>query len=139
MASGNLFGGQYLYIVADIASFNASAVTYTKKAFIPPNFLSSLPTKTLKNDPRNVLWGAATKGVIFSVMSKNNGFKIDTAIDINPAKQNKYMAMSGVKIISPSDFMLTENNGTIIYIMNSNYYSEIVDLTKNQFQYKNVA
>lgn len=134
-ASGRLFGGQYLYIVADLASIDVSAVKMDKEASFPPDFLQSVPSG--RSAENCVIWGASTKGVIFSLLCQRNGFQINTAVDINPAKQGRYLPVTGVKVLSPEDFMKSKAN-SVIYVMNSNYYAEIKDMTKNSFEYRKV-
>jgi hypothetical protein len=60
---------------------------------------------------------------------------VDLVVDINPAKQGKYLPVTGLKVHSPEDFvrMLPEKNP--IYVMNSNYLDEIKCLSGNKFTY----
>lgn len=56
-------------------------------------------------------------------------------IDINPAKQGKFMAGSGLRISSPKEGTREMHAGDDIFVMNSNYLQEIAALTNNQFNY----
>ena len=53
------------------------------------------------------IWGASSKGVIFSNHMARGGVKLDLAIDVNPAKQNRYIAATGLKIVSPQEALRT--------------------------------
>jgi hypothetical protein len=56
-------------------------------------------------------------------------------IDINPAKQGKFTAGTGLRVHSPEEALAVLRPGTDIYIMNSNYLSEIIRESHNQFNY----
>ena len=68
-------------------------------------------------------------------MMERNGIKVDIVIDINPAKQGKYLAATGIKVQSPAEAMQRLAFGADLFVMNSNYLSEIQDITKHQFNY----
>jgi hypothetical protein len=63
------------------------------------------------------------------------GFPVDAVIDINPAKQGKFLPVTGLKVQSPQVVLPTLEPGTPIFVMNSNYLQEIKSLTNNQFTY----
>ena len=83
-------------------------------------------------------WGGASKGVIFSLFMQRAGIKVDTVIDINPAKQEKYLAGTGLLVQSPSQALKHLLPNANIFVMNSNYLSEIIALTNNKFNYLTV-
>jgi SAM-dependent methyltransferase len=135
--SGNIFGGQYLYVVADMATLKNPKLNNPHESFnFRYDFLNTL-YKTIKiaKIQRNVIWGGASKGVIFSLYLQRAGIDIEYIIDINPAKQNKFTGASGIKIFSPEDVMPNLKYGQNIFVMNSNYLQEIKDITNNQFNY----
>lgn len=141
---GHLFGGQYIYVVADIKSIQTPSCADGCEIKLPNNFLQSIEAsrKTLtdaqKNNINTVIWGAASKGVLFSLYMKTRNFTPEFAIDINPAKQNHYLPVSGLHIISPADALRTLSPGDIIIVMNSNYLSEIIEQTNNIFDYRTI-
>ena len=51
------------------------------------------------------IWGGASKGVIFALLMERAGVRIDTVIDINPAKQGRYLAATGLRVQSPDEAM----------------------------------
>lgn len=63
------------------------------------------------------------------------GAKIDVVIDINPAKQDKYLAATGLRVRSPGEAMRSLAPDADLFVMNSNYLNEIQELTARQFNY----
>lgn len=138
--AGRLFGGQYLYVVADLGTLRSPAAGAASRVEFPQDFLDGVQRLTLlpKKGNRRAVWGAASKGVIFSLYLKRAGVGIDLAIDINPAKQGKYLAVTGLRIASPDEALLNLNPGDDIFVMNSNYLEEIVSQSGDQFNYLTV-
>jgi hypothetical protein len=58
----------------------------------------------------------------------NAGIKVDNLIDINPNKQGKFTALTGIQIISPEEFN-EKGSGSTLIIVNPNYEHEIRKLT----------
>ena len=73
--------------------------------------------------------------MIFALYMQRAGVEMDLIIDINPAKQGKFIAASGLKISSPDEGRKTLVKNDKIFVMNSNYLKEIVELSHNQFNY----
>jgi hypothetical protein len=63
------------------------------------------------------------------------GVNIDLIIDINPAKQGRFIAASGLKVTSFEDAQKRLEKNDNIFVMNSNYLKEIVELSHNEFNY----
>ncbi len=140
--SGQLFGGQYLYVVADLASLqtprNTDKGLYSDKLF-PEDFLADIDRfAALAKSRRNAIWGGASKGVIFALYMQRAGVSIDSVIDINTAKQNKFIAGTGLKVSAPAQALSQLQQGDIIFVMNSNYLPEIIAESNNQFTYLQV-
>lgn len=134
--SGHVFGGQYLYIVADLATLHKPVLALQDQCVFPDDFLDGIKrVAALVKGHRNAIWGGASKGVIFALYMQRAGVDVELVIDINPAKQNKYMAGSGLRISSPSDGMKLLQDGDDIVVMNSNYLQEIVAISQNRFNY----
>lgn len=72
-----------------------------------------------------VVWGMATKGVIFSNIVDPHKEIIDYCIDINATKQFKYSAITGHQILPPSVLIKEHHPKALIVIMNTNYFREI--------------
>ena len=132
--SGAVFNGQYLYVVADLSTIRDPTIDMNDRVSFPENF-----TKTLLKKPSaskaSAIWGGASKGVIFALLKKRNGQAIDMAIDINPAKQGKYLAATGLEVLSPPKALVILPRGSTVYVMNSNYIEEIKCMSNNAFNY----
>jgi SAM-dependent methyltransferase len=134
--SGNIFGGQYLYAVADLATLRKPVLSQADAFLFPANFLSDIKhLATLAKGKKNAVWGGASKGVIFTLYLQRAGINIDYVIDINPAKQGKYLAATGICVSSPEVALDKIEKGSDVFVMNSNYLEEIIKLSKNQFNY----
>ncbi len=136
---GHSFGGQYLYVIADLASLTEPTVGKYDKISFPSDFKSgvhSVVERLRASKGKKIgVWGIASKGVIYALFMKRMGVDIDVAIDINPAKQGKYMAVSGMLISSPEQAAGQLSQGDILIIMNSNYLDEIKKQTNDMYEY----
>lgn len=137
--AGHLFQGQYLYVVADLSSLRVPEFGEADRVQMPGDFLSRLHQlaaigKAAK-DKTNIVWGGASKGVIFSIFMHRAGMRIDAVIDINPAKQGKFLAGSGLRVSSPNPDLLGSLAQGNMFVMNSNYLPEIVERSGAQFNY----
>lgn len=133
---GHVFGGQYLYVVAELSSLRRPRCSPQDLSEFPADFLRGVERAAQRaRGISGAVWGAASKGVIFALYMERNGVTIEHLIDINPAKQNKFIAATGLKVCSPVEGMAALHPGDDIFVMNSNYLAEIVALSKNQFNY----
>jgi SAM-dependent methyltransferase len=146
--AGHIFGGQYLYVVADLASLGRPCLSEPDDFDFPADFLGTvvhyanmIKTQSMENMHgrcRSIIWGGASKGVIFAVFMQRAGANIDFVIDINPAKQGKYLAATGLQVSSPEEVLVQVEQGSTIFVMNGNYLPEIRQMTLNQFNYLTV-
>ena len=146
--AGHVFGGQYQYVVADLASLRAPRLQAGDGLTFPADFLATVTryAEMIKardaQGPRapesTVIWGGASKGVIFALYMQRAGARIDFVIDINPAKQGRYLAATGLKVSSPDEALAQLEPGATIFVMNGNYLPEIRQMTRNQFNYLTV-
>ncbi len=145
--TGHFFGGQYLYVVADLATLHPPEYCDESRVELPPDFLGGithyaaiLKAQKTKHGIRNqtAIWGGASKGVIFALYMQRAGAKVDFVVDINPAKQGKYLGATGLRVYSPEDVLSLLDIGSVIFVMNGNYLSEIQKLTDNKFNYLTV-
>ncbi|MDP3539060.1 MAG: class I SAM-dependent methyltransferase [Azonexus sp.] len=139
---GHVFGGQYLYVLADLASLKMAVAEKRNRVEMPHDFLAGVDRAVslmgASNGRHNAIWGGASKGVIFSLYMQRAGLTIDEVIDINPAKQGRYLAGSGLKVSAPEDAFARLNTADNIFVMNSNYLNEIVAQSDNKFSYSTV-
>jgi SAM-dependent methyltransferase len=137
--SGRLFGEQYLYVVADLASLKDPTAGPGDAISFPHDFAAGIAAcrevALASPDKRIAIWGASSKGVIFSNYMNRAGVRLDLAIDMNPAKQQRYVAATGLPIVSPEQALRVLPPGSLVFVMNSNYHEEIVAQSENRFQY----
>lgn len=138
LESGRLFGDQYLYVIADLSSLRKKPLKDKQVFMMPPDFLDGIDRlielmKTQRNKNRkNIIWGAASKGVIFTlIIIRRGNIYPDLVVDINPAKQGKYMPITGLPIMAPGEALKDVRDGDAIFVMNSNYYEEIKSMAGN--------
>ena len=140
--SGTVFGGQYLFVVAELASLRPAPASPFERAVLPADFNAGIGAcariarahagRPLAN------WGASSKGVIFAQQTGREGIVFDAAIDINPAKQGRFLPVSGLEVLSPLAALQRLPGGSLVFVMNSNYFDEIVEQSDNRFQYVKV-
>jgi hypothetical protein len=131
---GHLFNGQYIYVVADLNRIREPERSSDDSFVLPSDF-----TKTLTNSPIDQpcgIWGASSKGVVFSLLKSRLGETISFAIDINVAKQGKYLPCTAIEVLSPAQAFRTIEEGTTVYVMNPNYLQEIEFDNDNHFNLK---
>ncbi len=131
---GHLFDGQYLYVVADLNSVQFPKRDPEDIFEFPPAFTSTL-TETNLVQPCGV-WGAASKGVVFTLLKSRIGQDVDFIIDINPSKQGRFLPCTGLKILSPAKAKKSIVKGATVYVMNPNYLSEIEGINQGHFSLK---
>ena len=69
--------------------------------------------------------GAGAKGATFVNLVDPKREYISYLVDINPEKQERYVAKTGHSIISPKHIYDIKGKKIYILIMNDNYYKEI--------------
>ena len=130
------FGNQYLWIEG---RFNGSTNTVPSfpnidfkhiQAFIQSikssqTRISSLIRTNKQQDRTIIVWGMATKGVIFSNQIDMQATLIDHCIDINKEKQGKYSPLSAHLIEAPTSLSILKGKNCFVIMMNSNYIQEI--------------
>ncbi len=132
------FGNQYLWVEGDLNPSrkdsqlpNISEVgTPEIKLFIDSineskGNIHQLIVREKKKGSQIIIWGMATKGVIFSNCIDGENQLIDFCIDINKDKQGKYSPVSGHLIQSPEVLVKCQNKKLLIIVMNTNYLEEI--------------
>lgn len=133
--AGHCFGGQYLYVIGDLATLQHPE--FDQRVDIPSDFTASLAPENCR--PGDVVWGGASKGLIYSMLRARAGHPVAGIIDINPAKQNKFLAGTGQVVSAPQDLLARLDPGTRIMVMNPNYTEEIKAMSGNAFTYVEVG
>jgi len=145
--AGWIFGGQYLYVVADLSSLRKPQLIDPDHFDFPSDFSNSVaryaemikahsPHEGPKRD--SVIWGGASKGVIFALFMQRAGASVDFVVDINPAKQGKHLAATGLQVFAPDQALAEIKPESTIFVMNGNYLPEIRQMTYNKFNYLTV-
>lgn len=141
IASGNVFNGQYLYAIAELSTLRSTENLPKADLFsFPADFLDGIGRiagRARSFDARQrIVWGAASKGALFALHLKQKyAMEFDFAIDINPAKQNKFLPGSALEILGYSAARERLKDDAVIFIMNSNYSAEIREITAGAFTY----
>jgi SAM-dependent methyltransferase len=128
---GHIFGGQYIYVVADLASIQSATDTPSPEPLIPDRL-----TPIVQLDNRysaHAIWGAGSKGCIFALAAERGGQPIALAVDIHPAKHNLHLPMTGIRVISPHEAIERLPANSCIHVMNPNYLDEVMGLVKNRY------
>ncbi len=129
LSCGHLFGGQYLYCIAELRSLRDSPQAGWTIAELHPGFAPS--EQSLRGSgnefrkPKQAVWGCASKGVIYSLLRDRANNPIDVAIDINPKKHGFYLPGSGVQVLAPAIGLEKLPPGSTVFVMNPMYVDEI--------------
>jgi len=67
------------------------------------------------------------------LLKERAGTPVTVVIDINPAKQGKFLPATGLKVQSPDYVLPNLAKGASIWVMNSNYLDEIKNMSGNNF------
>jgi hypothetical protein len=135
--SGRVFNGQYLYAVADLSTLRTPSLDAQDAVRFPSDFTASIERirSISTSGTRKAIWGGAAKGMMFAFSMKREGTALDLAIDINPAKQGKYLSGTGLRVSSPKEAMDILRPGDDVYVMNANYLQEIIAQSDNKYHY----
>lgn len=133
--SGRVFGGQYFYVIAELSSLRMPTIDMNNRVDFPSDFTHNIAEQNRTEQNRTAIWGGASKGVIFALLKERAGYPVSTVVDINPAKQGKYLPGTGLRVKSPEQGITDLERGATIYVMNSNYLEEIKQMSNNAFNY----
>ncbi|MEI7606704.1 MAG: class I SAM-dependent methyltransferase [Rhodospirillaceae bacterium] len=144
----NAFGGQYLWAESRLCSdkieesidmesnllYRISSYETREKQVI------ALMKGKLEEFHRDgysvVVWGMATKGVVFCNLIDPNNTLINYCIDVNPGKHNAFVPLTGHKIQAPDDLCGMNINNLIVIVMNMNYLNEIKECCAKLWVYQ---
>lgn len=135
----HVFGEQYLLVEAvpgqrsqSSASFTANfqAFSAAREGFVR-SWRERLSEQRIGGPSRKcAVWGAGAKGVTFSQLMHSDCVPISGLIDINPNKQGRYAAVSGIQVVAPQQAAAA--GITTAVVMNPNYLGEIQALCRNE-------
>lgn len=134
------FGGQYLRVIGDLSTLKQPVYDDTHAVAFPSDFSEQLRSlDEAEDDGPLIVWGGASKGVIFSLLAGRAGRKVARLIDINPAKQGLFVPGTGLRVSSPREGLSDLPEGTTILVMNPNYLEEIQEMTGHKFSYRTLS
>lgn len=127
----HIFGGQYLWLEARPGNESSPLVPQqtSSNALAYGAKLDTLRTAwadRLENLARSgcvALWGAGAKGATFANLVDPEAAVIDCVVDVNPAKQGRFIPGTGHQIVAPH--VLAQRKVTHLLVMNPNYRTEI--------------
>jgi hypothetical protein len=138
-AMGRCFGGQYLYVIGDLSSLRRPEYDPETPVNFPENFIASLEDSATSHSKADVIWGGASKGVIYALLRERAGTPVEAVIDINPSKQGRFLAGTGLPVSAPEDILPNLPRSTRGLVMNPNYCEEIRKISNDQFTYVEVG
>jgi C-methyltransferase C-terminal domain/Methyltransferase domain len=71
-----------------------------------------------------VVWGMATKGVMFVLLTDPDASLVDVCVDVNPNKQGCYVPLTAHPILAP-ETLRSLDRPLAVLVMNENYRAEI--------------
>jgi SAM-dependent methyltransferase len=127
---GSVFGGQYLWARARARGAGEIARTATPLGIAEVDmrrdeFVERWRARLARDGSRGrlALWGAGAKGVNFALLMAGGSAALDHIVDVNPAKQDRFLGGSGLEVLSPA--RSAERAISTYYVMNPNYLDEI--------------
>ena len=129
--TGSLFGGQYIYLWADLSLLRPTILPQKVQR---PDFSGmqrniDQSIEFIKSHPSIAVWGAGGKGSTYLNLIDPGRTLINYVIDINPAKQSRFIACTGHAIHSPQ--ILDTDPVENILVMNEIYLPEIRETVGN--------
>ncbi len=124
--SGNFFGGQYIYLWADLSKIKGTIpgnVKFVRRSSLVFDEKIKTYQNILNGSGSFAIWGAGAKGSTFLNLLDKKRKSVQYVIDINPLKQNKFIAGTGHPIFDPG--ILIKKPVENVLIMNENYHEEI--------------
>lgn len=125
-----LFAGQFQGAIATPARSVgtavrplASAAIETASAYVRTEAARMSTARDLVDQAEGsaVLWGMATKGVVFATLMPAS---LAGGVDVNPKKQHCFAPGSGLRI-NPPEWLRSLDRSPTVFIMNGNYAREI--------------
>jgi hypothetical protein len=112
-----VFGGQYLWAEAVVREAAGSDDFAAYRAYWSQALEAAAAAGPV------VVWGAGAKGASFAQLLDADASRIATVVDINPAKQGRYLGGTGHPILPPESAAAL-SPGTV-FVMNPAYAEEI--------------
>lgn len=133
-----MFGGQYLLALCESSNLRINGHrSWTKSTVLEKMIMDSTSahhaTRILRSG-RYWVWGGSAKGVMLlfhlSQLLGTTFHQPEAIIDINPAKQGSYAAVTGIPIVAPSRLYEMALDGDTVLVVNPNYEHEVRAMIK---------
>lgn len=126
----HVFGGQYLWAEAETGVGLWPSVP-TETAELADRFAQTERSRLTRwleilDRGRMLVWGAGAKGVTFCNLADPRAERVAAVVDVNPAKQGKFLAGTGHPILSPSEALALQPWGVLV--LNPNYVAEVAEV-----------
>ena len=124
--AGKLFRDQYLYLIADFRDLKPRVTPDGQPVLLTDNLFGREFDRYMQFVAANrdlMVWGAGAKGATFVNLIDADRVFIHGLIDINPQKQNRYIAKTAHKVYGAE--VLQSMEVKTILVMNENYFDEI--------------
>jgi SAM-dependent methyltransferase len=122
VAKPNIIGGEASHSLENIENIDNLVSTFETNLPKLLQYWDDQFTQFKKQKKKVIIWGGGSKGVAFLHAIRQSDI-ISYVVDINPYRQQTFMAGSGQRIISPS--YLKEYRPDVVLIMNAIYREEI--------------
>lgn len=134
------FGDQYLHAfvrsrtggeattpnaASSASDFVQKVAAYAEREAARQKKVAQLLADAKADGRRIVLWGMATKGILFANLVDPQALLIDACVDINTRKQGAFVPVTGHRIESPGS--LEGTSDPLVVVMNPNYAGEIAE------------
>lgn len=144
-AARTAFGSQYLWMEARSSPAAAPSATPTSGSALAESLrgyaaaeserIASIRARLseLKGEGASVVvWGMATKGVLFSILADPERELIDVCVDVNENKQECFVPLTGHRISAPAELRDRAGHGApAVVVMNENYREEIEGICRS--------
>ena len=74
---------------------------------------------------RFVIWGAAAKGSVLIDAMRQHGVVVDGVVDSNASKWGRYLESSGIRVMSPTEFLKSDTRKLELLVANPNHLDEV--------------
>lgn len=127
----HVFGGQYLLAEAgngalqwDLGEVTTPALSSAYADAEPRHVERWLRlVDTTAGDSEIVVWGAGAKGATFCLLADSDASRVQGVVDINPAKQGRYLCGTGHPILAPRQAV--SSRLSMALVLNPNYLGEV--------------
>ena len=69
------------------------------------------------------------------MLRQRAGLPVDAVIDVNSAKQGRFLPATGLQVLSPEQALANLPHNAAVYVMNSNYLKEVKQMSQSKFYY----